>query len=67
MPSRAGLAAAKAEAMKLQKYADITTGVDFTLVAIKTSGTWGEQTFHPGSDLWKKLGGQIWPKFKLER
>jgi len=44
--THAGLAAATAEAMKSQKYADITTGVDFIPFAIETSGTWGEQAFH---------------------
>ena len=37
--TRAGSAA---KASKAQKYADITTGVDFIPVAIETSGTWGE-------------------------
>jgi len=37
--TRAGSAAATAEVMKSQKYADITTGVDFFPFAIETSGT----------------------------
>jgi len=39
---RAGSAAAIAEAMKSQTYADVTTDVDFFPIAIETSGTWGE-------------------------
>ena len=50
--THAGSAAEAAEASKAQKYADITTGVDFIPVAIETSGTWGEQGF----DLIREIG-----------
>ena len=53
--ARAGSAAAAAEASKSQKYADITTGVDFVPVAIETSGTWGEQAI----DLVREIGRRI--------
>ena len=53
--NRAGSAAAAAEAAKSQKYADITAGVDFTPVAIETSGTWGEQAI----ELVKEIGRRI--------
>ena len=53
--TRAGSAAAAAEVQKSQKYADITTGVDFVPVAIETSGTWGEQAI----DLVKEIGRRI--------
>jgi len=53
--TRAGSAAALAEATKSQKYSDITTGVDFVPVAIETSGTWGEQA----SDLVREIGRRI--------
>ena len=53
--TRAGSAAAAAEVQKCQKYADITTGVDFVPVAIVTSGTWGEQAI----DLVKEIGRRI--------
>ena len=52
--TRAGSAAAAA-VQKSQKYADITTGVDFVPVAIETSGTWGEQAI----DLVKEIGRRI--------
>jgi len=39
----AGSAASAAEALKELKYADITNGVNFIPVAIKTSGIWGRQ------------------------
>lgn len=41
--TQAGSAAATAEANKTLKYADIISGVDFTPVAIETTGVWGEQ------------------------
>ena len=48
----AGSAAAAAEAKKVQKYSDIINGVDFTPVAIETSGVWGENAM----ELFKELG-----------
>ena len=53
--AHAGSAAGAAEASKAQKYADITTSVDFIPVAIETSGTWGEQGF----DLIREIGRRI--------
>ena len=53
--TRAGSAAATAEAMKSPKYADITAGVDFIPIAIETSGTWGEQAFHLVMEIGRRL------------
>jgi len=44
-----------AEAMKSQKYADITTGVDFIPFVIETSGTWGQQAFHLVVEIGRRL------------
>ena len=41
--TRAGSAVATAEANKTVNYADIISSVDFTPVAIETTGVWGEQ------------------------
>jgi len=53
--TQAGLAAAAAETKKTQKYADIIAGVDFSPVAIETSGVWGEQALI----LVKEIGRRI--------
>jgi len=53
--TRAGSAAATAEAMKSQKYADITTGVDFIRFAIEISATWGQQAFHLVMEIGRRL------------
>jgi len=53
--TRAGSAAATAEARKSQKYADITTGVDFISIAIEASGTWVEQAFHLVMEIGRRL------------
>ena len=53
--ARAGSAAEAVEASKAQKYADITTDVDFIPVAIETSGTWGEQVFHLTRDIGRRI------------
>ena len=52
---RAGSAAATAEEKKLQKYADIISGVDFVPVAIETSGVWGTHAL----DLISQVGRRI--------
>ena len=53
--TQAGSAAATAEVNKTRKYADIITGVDFTPVAIETTGVWGEQAL----DLITAIGRRI--------
>ena len=53
--AQAGSAAATAELLKSQKYADIIAGVDFVPVAIETSGVWGEQA----ASLVKEVGRRI--------
>ena len=51
----AGSAAAGAEQKKVQKYSDMSSGMDFVPVAIETSGVWGEQAL----SLVKELGRRI--------
>jgi len=57
--TRAGSAAATAEAMTSQKYAGITTGVDFIPIAIETSGTWDEPAFHLVMEIGRRLATVI--------
>jgi hypothetical protein len=49
------LSGGSAEASKAQKYADITTSVDFVPVAFETTGSWGAQGF----DLIRKIGKRL--------
>ena len=51
----AGAAAAAAELKKRNKYSDLPPHIDFTPVAIETSGVWGEDA----RDLIKELGRRI--------
>ena len=52
---QAGSAAAAAEEKKMRKYSDIISGVDFTPVAVETSGVWGNQAL----DLITEIGRRI--------
>jgi hypothetical protein len=51
----AGSAAKKSETNKIAKYSDILSGIDFTPVAIETTGVWGEE----GLLLVKELGRRM--------
>jgi len=51
----AGSAAAKAELKKVQKYRDITAGVDFVPVSIETSGVWGEEALSLVSEIGRRI------------
>ena len=56
--TRAGSAAATAEAKKTLKYSDIISGVDFTPVAIETTGVWGEKAIEMITAIGRRIANE---------
>ncbi len=53
--NQAGSAAAAAEEKKIRKYSDIVSGVDFSPVAIETSGVWGERALELVTEIGRRI------------